>query len=503
MNAGKNCIVITANKKMDELATLSWKDIHGTRFASDASFALQLKNSDTLYVESVARIIPKRRLVAFGLWQGKQIVAKLFYDSEHASRHSEKDTRGVKVLQDHKVPTPALLYQGATHDGRVQVLIFERILHSDSLNTIWQANKENLQAIVPLLKSVVVELATQHVLGIVQHDLHLDNFLITDKVIYTLDGAQIEIHPELLPKKPSLQNLALFLSQFGVGYELLQELLFRHYARSRGWLLKQSDLKELFFEIRQWNEKRWQRYERKIFRPCTDFACHQDWSSYGMYDRRYATPTLTQFMGDPNAIFSHPSAKMLKAGRSSTVIRIAMDDRDYVIKRYNMKNVWHRLRRTLRPTRAAMSWRLALKLNLFGVRTAAPVAFVENRVFGFRGASYFVSEYIADEHLGAYCKRNRHLPEKINLIVERVALLLQNLAKLNMTHGDLKVTNILINPQEQPVLIDLDGTVEHYSASGLHAAWRKEIKRFLENFAQEPDILTKFKAVFFKTSIDN
>src|SRR5205085_4110489 len=117
--------------------------------------------------------------------------------------------------------------------------------------------------------------------------------------------------------------------------------------------------------------------EKKIFRDCTDFACFRDRRTKGMYDRKYAGPQLMAFLSSPESIFDSPHAIVLKAGRSSTVIKVTLDNRELVIKRHNLKNFWHWSRRMLRSTRAFHSWRLAQKLRLFGVTTARPVTFIE------------------------------------------------------------------------------------------------------------------------------
>jgi hypothetical protein len=105
----------------------------------------------------------------------------------------------------------------------------------------------------------------------------------------------------------------------------------------------------------------------------------------GMMRRDHAGVEFHQFMQQPETVFARADAIMLKNGRSSTVIRVNLDGLELVVKRYNMKNIWHRLRRALRHTRAHQSWRLAQKLNLFYVNTAKPVAYLEANVLGMRG----------------------------------------------------------------------------------------------------------------------
>lgn len=484
-----------ASDNVSEAENLTWKELHAINFAFDAPFRLPLAEDQTFLADQVVRVLPRKRIVAFGMWQDKYVVAKLFFDPKHAKRHLEKEVEGFKLLRENRIPTPPLYYKGVSSDGRVQVLLFERIFDAKTLDEIWKT-RESTDELLPVLKATIIELATQHVLGVMQKDLHLKNFLLTRKTIFTLDGGQVELFPYLLPKKQSMENLALFLAQFGSGFEKYQETLFRFYAKSRGWLLKPEDIVELRLMIKKCNDDRWSRYAEKIFRDCTDFAEIRQWRMRGMYDRAYTGEAFLQFLQDPESAFNHPSMTMLKAGRSTTVIKVVLDDRTFVVKRYNIKNFWTKLRRSFRMTRAAKSWRLAQKLCLFGIATAKPVAYLERRSFNFRGKSYYVTEYIEGKHLGEYLEYYQGIDGRVDTMVANITELLRGMSNLELTHGDLKMTNILIDEEQRPVFIDLDGTAEHFSLAPLRSAWRKEIKRFLRNFDHLPAIQEKFKIAF-------
>lgn len=473
--------------------TAGWRDLSSAKFSFDSPFRLGLMGNQIFIAERVVRILPKKRIVAFGTWEGKQVVAKLFFDPQRAKRHAEKDAAGVKVLIENKVPTPGILYQGLSEDKRIHVVLLERIFDSQNLEEMW-LDRQSLDELLPVMQAVMTELATQHVLGLMQHDAHLKNFLVTEKHIYTLDGDQIERFPQMLNKKASMQNLALFLSQLGIGLEAYQEKLFLYYAKLRGWLLKPEDSTFLFLEIKKCNEQRWQRFEKKVFRDCTDFVSMSKWKAHGMYNRQYTGPEFLAFLQQPDMLIDQAEgANVLKAGRSSTVVKVELDRRTLVIKRYNMKNMLHRIRRCLRPTRALVSWRLAQKMRLFGVRTAKPVAFIENKYLGFRSKSYYVTEYIPGMDIGDYFTAHRNDQSLVSAMVTKVSVLLKSLLKLEITHGDLKSTNILIDEKSRPVFIDLDGANEHLSLSGLRSAWHKEIKRFLRNFNGDIELQEKLK----------
>jgi len=468
----------------------AWRELHAADFNFHSPFQLALAEGELLSIEKIIRVIPKRRMVGFCVWQGKPAVIKLFFDEQHARRQMEKDAQGISVLHAHHTPTPSLYYQGVSQDRRVYILIFERILQAESLEDIWRRRSQSSPQAV--LERTVIELATQHVFGVMQRDLHLKNFLCTEQVIYTLDGGKVELQPSLLDKKMSMECLAIFIAQLGVGVEALQEHLFRIYAKARGYLWKESDKLQLFFLIKQWNEKRWKNFSKKIFRNSTDFAVIKKGRWQGMHVRKYASQAWKDFYSQPDAIFEGKTAQLLKDGRSSTVIKVSIDERDYVIKRYNMKSIWHFMRRCFRATRARTAWRLANKLQLFCIPTATPIAFIESRVLGLRGKSYYVTEYVAGEHAGQFFAHQQD-EIKIHAMVKRIIALLKSLAKLHITHGDFKVSNVLISAHEQPVLIDLDAAIEHASLSSLHRTWHYDIERFTRDLDRQSVVREYFE----------
>lgn len=456
-------------------------------------FQLELVDSDEiLNCEELIRLLPGKRLVAFGQWGDKKIVAKLFYSSK-AKLHLKKEVAGIDALVAARIPTPKLLWQGITRDPKIYVLIFEQI-DGVNLDVIWQ-NKHNQEEIKQLMHAITLELATQHVLGIVQNDLHMKNFLISKKTIYTLDGSSISTFNDILPKEPSLNHLALFFAQLEIDTEPLQEELFQAYCKARGWIIKEADVEFLREAILKWTEKRWDNYEKKIHRNSTQFLRWQTSSALFLCDRNYQKlPALKKLLKNPDAIFEDANTRILKAGRSSTVALINTDKRSFVLKRYNIKSSWHWLRRCLRPSRAATSWRLAQRLRLFGIPTAKPIAFIENSFLGLRGKSYFLMEFVPGPDLGEYFSDYRTKDPNYEKVANKVSELFIHLAKLRLTHGDLKKTNILIN-EHNPVLIDLDGMVEHFSIIGLKNALKKEMSRFMKNWEEQPDVYDLFTKV--------
>jgi tRNA A-37 threonylcarbamoyl transferase component Bud32 len=480
------------NNILTLIQELSWTHLRQANRATLTPFQLALTDSDVpLICKEIIRVVPGKRVVATGTWGNKAVIAKLFYESRHAARHANRDAKGIEALATNGVLTPTLYYQGTSVDKRIHVLIFEKIIDAQSLDTLWQ-ERQTIKELLPVLQAVTIEIATHHVLGILQHDLHLKNFLIKDARIYTIDGGDIEIASKPLSKKDSINNLGLFFAQFGIGVDELQKLLFQIYTRARGWIVKEKDLTDLADAIKHYTATRWEQYSKKIFRTCTAFVRTESTRSITVYDRDYESSAFFAFLQNPDAIFAAPETELLKAGRSSTVVKVKIADQWFVIKRYNIKNIWHGLRRCLRTTRAAKSWRLAQRLRLMGIPTAKPIAFVEKRFLGFRGKSYLLMEYIEGEHAGDFFSHSVQDAEHSLFTCHQVIALFENLAQLHITHGDLKMTNILI-AKHKPWLIDLDGMKEHRHLLGFKRVFQNEIKRFMENWRHVPTVHDMFE----------
>lgn len=484
---------------------MTWNALASVDFGFNQPFRLVLADSSILYCEQVIRLVPRCRLVVFATWNDRPVVAKLLF-SQRSAEQFAREVQGVQSFIANNIPTPALYFADTSYDKRLHILVFERIINAqnveDSLQSVTDHTRDQ-----PLIQALVRELATQHALGIVQRDLHLKNFLVTSSVaedslgdesinIYTLDGADIEVTKDPVSKAASLDNLSLLLSQFSIALDNELEKLFQLYTQLRGWIGKDTDVMALKKAIKHWRKVRWQRHAKKIFRDCSQFAKFNARRVAGMVERSHQSAEFSDFLKNPDAIFSDPDTVILKSGRSSTVAKVTVGGKVLVVKRYNLKGLWHRLRRCLRITRARRSWYLAQKLYFFGIPTAKTVAFVERRYLGLRGRSYLVMEWVTGVRGDEYFSPSHVVPADFVLVIERILLLVVNVAKLQMTHGDLKMTNIFIDQYFYPLLVDLDGMQEHKRVFSLRRALHKEVQRLLDNFRDQHLIKQIFMKIF-------
>jgi tRNA A-37 threonylcarbamoyl transferase component Bud32 len=186
---------------------------------------------------------------------------------------------------------------------------------------------------------------------------------------------------------------------------------------------------------------------------------------------------------------------LLKNGNTCTVALTEMEGKKIVIKRYNIKSFWHGVSRAFRQTRAAISWANAHRLNILGIATAQPIALIEQRKLGFiKGKAYYLAEFIDAPNVDEYFAKTQSKTERAKA-VKNIVTLFYRLYLLQISHGDMKATNIKML-DNKPVLIDLDSMRQHktyFSSSVVHL---KDLNRFMQNWKNDIALYNAFVKTF-------
>ena len=207
----------------------------------------------------------------------------------------------------------------------------------------------------------------------------------------------------------------------------------------------------------------------------------------GQYRTRYQSPKLRDFLKDPDQdLKKFGGGSPIKDDQTTTVTLVAnlVEECPIYIKRYNKKNAWHALRRTVSKSRAENCWMHAITLENLGIAVAPPVAFIQEYLgTGLKGGSWYLSELV----VGPSCLD--HLPtiDDETVQVQRLEQIIDTLKKIwnrHITHGDLKGSNILL-PQDQAVLLDLDAMKQHENDETARRHIGKDVERFLLNWKKD------------------
>lgn len=172
------------------------------------------------------------------------------------------------------------------------------------------------------------------------------------------------------------------------------------------------------------------------------------------------------------------NGQILKAGNSATVVEVNYGDKRLVIKRYNIKGFWHFLTRCYRPSRAAVSWRNGNLLQLLGIATPKPLGFIEKRIGWFRTKAYLICERGGGQEIATVFKYRIPTDKEQNQLKDMFAVF----KKYQISHGDLKATNLLIKKKGQIQLIDLDAMQEYQNKNSFQIAFNKDKNRFMKNW---------------------
>ncbi|MDH5631543.1 MAG: hypothetical protein OEZ10_00965 [Gammaproteobacteria bacterium] len=451
-------------------------------FSLSMPVSLALTDGSILVLNESRRVLPGRRLVARAQWQDREVYAKLFDESATARREFDRECAGAALLKQHLIAAPELLYTGMISE-RYPVMIYASL---DPCQTAREALSvdapETPEAGVQRLKQLLTLLAQHHAAGLYQQDMHLRNFLFKAGIVYTMDAGDIVSTDAPLAFSLALTNLVEFLSLIPAVYEPGLDELITCYFGQRA--LPVPDLAALRHRVRQEQYRRNRRYLDKLFRTSSAHVASRSFNRFEVVARDLPEAQQRALAGIQE-MFSGP-ASFLKRGNSATVIRASLADRQVVIKRYNMKSLWHRLRRCLRPSRAAQSWRNAHQLLSVGIDTAQPLAMVESRFGPLRGRAWLVMDWLDAPHALDYFADADVSEEDKQQLAQRLVALLERLAQQEIVHGDLKATNFLV-VRGRPVLIDLDPMQWLPGSPEFGRRFSRDLTRFRQNWQNRPE----------------
>ena len=439
----------------------------------------------------ILRILPGKRLVCSGEYNGQDVVVKFFLDSRRAEKHCAREEKGMRALKEAGIKTSSLQFKGFLKPGGQPVLVFRMIDRAIDFTEAWKhVRSDNRRS--ELLMQIVSIIADQHEAGLIHDDLHMGNFLLAGNDIYTIDGDAINVRHKgkALSEVKSLANLGLFFAQIYPLFNHLVPDAFNVYLEKREWSRNTVTYNRLIKEIRHKHKKRKKKYLKKIYRECSAFICQKSWDRFLVYDRSYNTGKMVRFLTDPDTLID--TNRLLKDGNTATVALVEVDCQRLVVKRYNIKNTWHAFKRSPRPSRAWKSWRNSHRLALLGIPTPKPIAFMEKRWGPFRSRAYFITEYVEGIHLHRLLRSGAMTEKNLKGLVERFVRMLQLFVDASLSHGDFKATNFLV-AGEQIWVIDLDGMREHRFRWPFRQAFKRDCKRFMENWVNLPEVEKTFE----------
>ncbi len=442
----------------------------------ETPFRVDLAGDADVVVHRLLRVLPGKRIVGEGEWQGRRVLVKLFVAAGSA-RHWAQEKTGIEALRRAQLPTPELLLAEALPSGG-HVLLTRFLERAQTLAEAWAGVGERTAgtaAAFDILRPAFAALGALHASGLVHEDLHLGNFLRCADTVFIIDGDAVR---SISPGSPlaaprAVRNLSVLLAQLPRAWDGRRGELLEAYRSGGGSVIADAALVDQeLLRARTW---RLDDYLDKTLRECTLFSMRRSAFRFAVV-RRDEDYRLQSLVAEPDAAMARGVS--LKDGNTSTVARVDNEGATLVVKRYNFKNLWHLLGRFWRPTRAWHSWREGHRLCFLGIATPAPLALVEERFGPLRGRGFLVNAYCPGVNLLQFLDADR-LPD--DAVARAIIDLFTALHDLRISHGDLKATNLLWH-EGQVFLIDLDALAQHASPSRYERAWRRDRSRLLRNW---------------------
>ncbi|MCY3840279.1 MAG: lipopolysaccharide core heptose(I) kinase RfaP [Gammaproteobacteria bacterium] len=407
---------------------------------------------------AVLRAQPGRRLVLRAVVEGREVILKAFF-GPRADRDWMRERRGVKALSESGVATPELL--GIGHGGGARIVAFEVL-------------DDAREPAVDDVRKLLATLARMHNCGIRQRDLHPGNFLVSGTRLAAIDGGGVAVSKTVGGAR-RLADVVGLLAHYPSDKLGSLAPLTAAYEHAAGVALPKRPPGRLQARVAGARRHRLAKFAAKTHRECTAFSVREEPFRRVIVERGDDDPRLMDIVADPDRAVS--SGRPLKRGNTAAAVRCG----DFVVKRYNVKDGWHRLRLLTRTTRALNAWRAGHGLRFAGSATPRPRALIEiRRPRVGEAVAFLVIDHVEGKRLdlvddaGAVSELNGAL-----------ARMFRSWRELRLAHGDTKASNFVVKGGDIYVL-DLDAAVFHRSGWRFARAHRRDRMRFLANWPDAP-----------------
>lgn len=214
------------------------------------------------------------------------------------------------------------------------------------------------------------------------------------------------------------------------------------------------------------------------------------------------TPELRAVLADPDAFVHSNEVSVLKDDKRSRVVRARINGCDMVIKQSHARTWSKAIQRALLPSRAARGWYAAHTVEVLGIPTASPIAYVDIRYGPLRGRSWLVSEWVPGQD-ALTCLTSTSLGgDERRRLIHAMVEIYARLHRANVTHGDNRSSNFLIH-DGSPILIDLDVTILHPPWSFVRRRYmRQDVHDLIEGWRAYPHIAAEFRQAFREFGLD-
>jgi len=172
--------------------------------------------------------------------------------------------------------------------------------------------------------------------------------------------------------------------------------------------------------------------------------------------------------------------EIIKDEAGHKIVQLNFKDETFIIKKYQIKGLWHYLRKLFSQTRALTAWKACHWFNAAGIRTLNIVSVIERYNKLTTTESYLISSFLPGDRLDEI---NINEKQKY-LIGNRVSSFFKRLQWIGFNHGDSKSSNFFLY-QGKLFVFDLDVAKKRILSFQIKNKILKDQKRILKSFDTE------------------
>jgi tRNA A-37 threonylcarbamoyl transferase component Bud32 len=188
--------------------------------------------------------------------------------------------------------------------------------------------------------------------------------------------------------------------------------------------------------------------------------------------------------------------RLYKYGTRSVVGGYEFED-EIVCKYYYPKSFIKAMTYRMMGSRCKRSWCAGLAFQMIGLATPVPLVFGE--WYAAKGLllkqSFLATSKAEGVDLFEWVQLHHDSEVKMKRMAELLKGMFDLMAEYQITHGDLKATNIIVNELHEPTFIDLDAVIFHRKLEAWKAYRLLDRRRFMKNWSKVPQVLSYFKDV--------
>ena len=190
---------------------------------------------------------------------------------------------------------------------------------------------------------------------------------------------------------------------------------------------------------------------------------------------------LSEVIANPDEFMLKGEEVKFEAGNH--VVGLDLPKHSIFIKKFQIKGLFHYLRKFFSPTRAITAWKAIHWLNAAGIKTINPIGVIETYDSFTTTESYLITLKQSGERLDQM-KITENLE---NLIPSKMSALIKRLTWISFNHGDAKGSNFFLD-KNSLIVSDLDASNKRYFQFALANKLAKDKKRILRSFEGYPKV---------------